>query len=260
MRRFLLIAVFLCGVLVAHAQDVPAAATPSTAAAPGTVQGSGAPTVVTPPPAPVQPVAFSHKKHIGESKLGCKDCHEPSRNGATVAMPQPAKCMLCHAAIATDKPDIKRIAEAAKNNEPIPWVRVYRVPSFVTFSHKTHTAAGAQCEDCHGPVAEREAITREKDLSMGGCIACHTQKSAPTGCDTCHQLNSVHLQRVPADASEIALVERLTQGGPVGAGASLHRFLAELWLPSRPDAIPARPASEAEPMPFLRRAARVPRR
>jgi hypothetical protein len=202
----------LYSVLAVRAQDAPpgAGATPSTAAAPGTIATDGAPTVANPPTAPNQPVAFSHKTHMTEAKMACNDCHEPSRNGATVAMPQPPKCMLCHAAIATDKPDIKRITDAAKNAEVMQWVRVYRVPSFVTFSHKTHTSAGAKCEDCHGPVADRSVITREKDISMGGCISCHTQKSASTGCDTCHQLNSVQLQ-APARKLDAALVARLSQ-------------------------------------------------
>ncbi len=162
--------------------------------------------------------------------MACDNCHEPARTGATLAMPQAQKCMLCHAAIATDKPDIKRLADAAQNNQILQWTRVYRVPSFVTFSHKTHTGAGAQCEDCHGPVAEREVISREKDLSMGGCISCHTQKSAPTGCDTCHQLNSVRLQ-VPGIPSESVLLARLTRPSPASKDMSIHRFFAELPLP-----------------------------
>ena len=210
MRRVLLVAALLCTALAARTQNAPSAATPSTTAAPGTVASSGAPTIANPPLAPAQPVAFSHRKHAGEIKMACNDCHEPSCNGMTLVMPQSAKCMQCHATIATDKPDIKRIADAAQNNQVLQWIRIYRVPSFVSFSHKTHTSAGAQCEDCHGPVAEREAITREKDLSIGGCISCHTQKSAPTGCDTCHQLNSVHLED-PAILSDAALVARLTR-------------------------------------------------
>jgi hypothetical protein len=207
--RFLLIAFLLCTAFAARAQDAPSATTPPTTPAPGTAPSSGAPTIVNPPPAPAQPIAFSHKRHVTDAKLACNYCHEPSRNGDTVVMPQPPKCMQCHAAVATDKPEIKRIAEAAQNNQLLQWVRIYRVPSFVTFSHKTHTSAGAQCEDCHGPVAEREAIAREKDLSMGGCISCHTQKNAPTGCDTCHQLNSVHFQG-PAIATDAAFIARVT--------------------------------------------------
>jgi hypothetical protein len=228
-KRLLPLVAFLFLLTAARAQDAPAAPTPSTAPAAGTVAGAGAPTIANPAPGPGQPVAFSHKKHVSEAKLGCNDCHEPSRNGATLAMPQPTKCMLCHAAIATDKPDIQRIADAAKNSQPMAWVRVYRVPSFVTFSHKTHTATGAQCQDCHGPVAEREVITLEKDLTMGGCISCHTQKSAPTGCDTCHQLNSVQLRQpaIDADARLVALLTR--SADPVTS--SFHRFLTPMVAP-----------------------------
>jgi hypothetical protein len=229
-RRFLLLAMMFCMAGAVRAQDAPAVATPPTTAAPGTQASTGAPTIANPAPAPGQPVAFSHKKHIAEAKMSCKDCHESSRNGSTLAMPQLAKCMLCHAAIATDKPDIKRIADAAQNNQVLQWVRVYQVPSFVTFSHKTHTGAGAQCEDCHGPVAQRDAIALEKDITMGGCISCHTQKVAPIGCDTCHQLNSVQLQTPPA-ALDAALVAPLTHTNSVSMDTSIHRFFAMLSLP-----------------------------
>ncbi len=138
--------------------------------------------------APAQPIAFDHKLHAQTAKMTCNDCHAPRGDGTTVAMPQAPKCMTCHASVAADKPDIQRVAAAAKNEDPIAWVRVYRVPSFVTFSHKTH--AGSACEECHGPVAERTAIALEKDTHMGTCIACHSAKQAPTGCDTCHAAQS----------------------------------------------------------------------
>lgn len=229
-RRLFLLAALFCFPFALHAQDAPTGATPSTAPAAGTVASSGAPTIANPAPAPAQPIAFSHKKHAGDGKLPCETCHEPARSGATLAMPQAQKCMLCHSAIATDKPEIKRLADAAQNNEVLQWVRLYRVPSFVTFSHKTHTSAGAQCADCHGPVAEREVMAKEKDLSMGGCISCHTQKSAPTGCDTCHQLNSVRLQ-MPGAPSESALLATLTRKSWHTQEASLHRFLTVLDVP-----------------------------
>ena len=154
-----------------HAQDADASATPA---------GK--------PAAPAQPIAFDHKLHAQTAKMTCNDCHAPRGDGTTVAMPQAPKCMTCHSSIAVDKPDIQRLAAAAKNEDPIAWVRVYRVPSFVTFSHKTH--AGSTCEECHGPVAERTSIALEKDTHMGTCIACHAAKQAPTGCDTCHAIQS----------------------------------------------------------------------
>jgi hypothetical protein len=179
-QKFLLMLAVLFGSTVAiHAQDAgaPAAPKPPTPA-------------TTTAAAPVQPIPFNHKLHIQTAKMTCNDCHEQRGNGTTLAMPQPPKCMQCHVGIATDKPDIKRLAEAAKNEDPIPWVRVYRVPSFVTFSHKTHLSAGNTCEECHGPVAERTAIALEKDTSMGTCIGCHQTKGAPATCDTCHAIMS----------------------------------------------------------------------
>lgn len=171
MQKFLLMLVVLLGfTVVGRAQSTSATSTPGSA--------------------PAQPIAFNHKQHMETAKMSCTDCHEPRGNGTTLAMPQPPKCMTCHTSIAADKPDIKRLADAAKNEDPIPWVRVYRVPSFVTFSHKTHTTAGATCEDCHGPVAERAAIALEKQTNMGTCIACHQAKGAPATCDTCHAIMS----------------------------------------------------------------------
>ena len=171
MKRFLLLLVLLAGgCAAARAQD---SAPPATAE-----------------PAPDQPIPFSHKKHIQVAKAACSDCHVPNRSGASLSMPQANTCMLCHSAIATDKPDIQRLAAIAKSGEPIAWARVYEVPSFVQFSHKVHTDNGKKCEECHGPVGERDVIAKETDISMGGCIACHTKNNAPTTCDTCHQLEA----------------------------------------------------------------------
>ncbi|HEU4636000.1 MAG TPA: cytochrome c3 family protein [Edaphobacter sp.] len=158
--------------------------------APAQTSGTGSSSAAPEPTAtaPAQPIPFNHKLHMQTAKMSCNDCHEPRGDGATVSLPQPPTCMKCHVSIATDKPEIKRLAEAAKNEDPILWVRVYHVPSFVTFSHKTH--AGNKCEECHGPVAERTAIAQEKDTNMGSCIACHQAKGAPTTCNTCHSLMS----------------------------------------------------------------------
>jgi hypothetical protein len=203
LKCLLMLVVFLGIAPALHAQD---SSTPKPVP-------SGVAAVATSAAAPAQPIPFNHQLHIQTAKMSCNDCHEPRGDGSTLAMPQPAKCMLCHAAIATDKPDIKRLADAAKNEETIPWVRVYRVPSFVTFSHKTHTASGNTCEECHGPVAERTAIVHEKDVSMGGCVACHQAKSAPVACDTCHAPMSKN-GRPPFDVDSTVLARlQLHSGG-----------------------------------------------
>src|SRR6185437_5466798 len=51
------------------------------------------------------------------------------------------------------------------------WIRIYELPSFVTFSHRTHLLHGATCQECHGPVAERTQLYKENDISMASCVA-----------------------------------------------------------------------------------------
>ena len=95
--------------------------------------------------------------------------------------------MTCHQAIKADSPHIQQLAAAAKEKKPIPWVPVYRLPAFVYFSHRVHTEAGAACETCHGPVRERDVITKEVVLDMRFCVACHTATKAHNECTTCHE-------------------------------------------------------------------------
>ncbi len=139
----------------------------------------------TPPPA--QPIPFSHKQHAGTLKLACKMCHQAAGSGERMTYPATSTCMQCHSAIGADKPDIQKLAAFAKDQKPVPWVPVYRIPSYVDFSHKTHLAAGAECENCHGPVATRDALSREGDISMGGCMNCHRQRKVSIDCTFCHE-------------------------------------------------------------------------
>jgi hypothetical protein len=139
-----------------------------------------------PLPPPQQPVPFDHKLHVG---LGaqCLDCHPIKAPGFAAGYPQAAKCMACHAAVKTDSPHIQKLAEAEKSQQPIEWVKVYRVPDYVWFSHQTHASdAKIACETCHGPVAERQVLFKEKPTSMVSCMDCHAQHEAPNDCDLCH--------------------------------------------------------------------------
>jgi hypothetical protein len=94
--------------------------------------------------------------------------------------------MECHSAVKKDSPAIQKLAAYAKNNREIDWKRIYQIPTYVIFSHKTHLDHGAKCQDCHGPVAERDRLFRETDISMGGCMGCHRAKNASIDCTTCH--------------------------------------------------------------------------
>jgi len=140
-----------------------------------------------PRPAPEQPLPFSHKTHAGTAKIPCRMCHPNPNPGERMTIAAPPVCMQCHSVVKTDSPAIQRLAAFAKNGRDIHWVRVYQIPSYVNFSHRTHVAAGNKCAECHGPVAERDALFREGDVSMGGCMNCHRAKKAGIDCTYCHE-------------------------------------------------------------------------
>jgi len=102
--------------------------------------------------------------------------------------PAEAKCMQCHVVIKADSPAIKKLSESYNAKKPIAWVRIYELPEYVYFSHKVHVQKGKiGCEDCHGPVAERDVLSKEKPTSMPACMDCHKQRGAPVNCHTCHE-------------------------------------------------------------------------
>jgi hypothetical protein len=137
------------------------------------------------PDGPEQPIPYSHKQHLALG-LTCKDCHTMPAPGDAMGFPASSKCMACHQTVKKDSPAIQKLAAFDREKQPIPWVRIYRVADFVTFSHQAHLKAGAQCENCHGPVAQRDRMFREVSLSMSTCVQCHREHNADQGCEYCH--------------------------------------------------------------------------
>jgi hypothetical protein len=135
-----------------------------------------------------QPIPYSHKTHLALG-LECDACHKNADPGEFMGFPAESVCMSCHQAIKTQSPHIQKLAAAAKTGEPIPWVRVYQIAGYVYFSHRVHTKAGTTCETCHGPVRERDVMTKEVEHNMASCMACHKEKDAPNGCGACHEEN-----------------------------------------------------------------------
>ena len=53
-----------------------------------------------------QPIAFPHRVHLAKG-LTCTDyCHESASKGPIAGLPSIKTCMICHDAIATDRPDV----------------------------------------------------------------------------------------------------------------------------------------------------------
>ena len=148
----------------------------------------------TPPPAdeklplppPAQPLAFSHKTHVAAG-LTCSGCHPIRDPGFQAGLPKESVCMGCHATVKPDSPHVRKLSEFARARTPAPWSRIYRVPDYVWFSHASHVKdAKLGCETCHGPVAEREVLFKEKPTNMFSCMSCHNRHKASNACDFCH--------------------------------------------------------------------------
>ncbi len=139
---------------------------------------------------PIQPINFSHRIHATENEIPCQYCHVHAARSTSAGVPSVEKCMGCHKAIATDRPEIVKLAGYWERQEPIPWVKVHDVPDFVYFPHKRHIQAGLDCQTaCHGPVATMDRVTRLASLKMPWCVDCHTEKQVEHGrdCWTCHK-------------------------------------------------------------------------
>lgn len=131
-----------------------------------------------------QPIPYSHKTHIALG-LQCSGCHTMPGRGEAATFPSEALCMGCHKSVKTDSPAIQKLAEYAEKKTAVPWVRIYKLPDYVWFSHKVHSKA-ANCEKCHGDPSVRDVMVKEKSIKMNACIKCHEETDASTGCNLCH--------------------------------------------------------------------------
>ena len=134
-----------------------------------------------------QPIDFSHKVHA-QVNMECADCHKTATKKFRAGLPEPKDCMLCHSAVATDHPEIRKLAQLYNGGVKIAWVRVYDAPDFVFFSHKKHLKAGEECSTCHGPVETRDVLAQEISVSMTACMNCHAERGAGNECFLCHDL------------------------------------------------------------------------
>ena len=149
---------------------------------------------------PIQPIHYSHRIHAGDNGIDCKYCHSSARESKHSGIPSLNVCMNCHVNIAEvaettataeyskafyDK-EIEKLYEAvgwdpatrtySKEPKPVKWVRIHNLPDHVYFNHAQHvSAAGIECQECHGTVEEMEIMSQHSPLTMGWCINCHRE-------------------------------------------------------------------------------------
>ena len=141
-------------------------------------------------PRPIsQPLPFSHRSHA-QLGLNCATCHTMEGRGGSAGFPPLSLCLSCHRGGEGPISAVGILLEGyERRGEPIPWVRVYKIPDFVFFSHKEHLASGATCATCHGAVALRDSLQQEVPTSMEHCMDCHQSQGASLDCHFCHELN-----------------------------------------------------------------------
>jgi len=122
---------------------------------------------------PVQPVPFSHAKHVGELGLDCRYCHSYVEKSGFANLPTAQTCMNCHNQIKTTSAQLAIVRKSYETGEPVPWVQIHEVPDFVYFNHSIHINRGISCVECHGRIDQMDVVAHAKPLSMGFCLDCH---------------------------------------------------------------------------------------
>lgn len=179
---------------------------------------------------PPQPIAFSHRLHAGELSIPCLYCHFGAEKSRHAGIPAASVCMNCHRYVTATRASVRAEEALAKKEgrkprrvisrelgkiynamgldlrtmrrdpnrqqTPIAWARIHKLPDFAYFDHRAHVNAKVTCQTCHGPVETMERVRQVETLTMGWCVNCHRGRTAtlvagkipnaPSDCSTCH--------------------------------------------------------------------------
>lgn len=127
---------------------------------------------------PNQPIKFSHAVHAGQNKTDCIYCHYSAKISKTAGIPSGNVCMNCHFMVRNGTrsgvTEIAKVVQHYDSTKAVEWIRIYKLPDFVFFSHEQHVSVGKiDCTTCHGEVKEMDRLYQFSNLSMGWCIDCH---------------------------------------------------------------------------------------
>ena len=134
-----------------------------------------------------QPIAFSHRVHAGDKRIGCVLCHPGVLEGRRAGVPSMDTCLLCHDRIITGHPEIRRLRERYDRGEPVEWREVYQLQEYVYFDHQAHVRRQVDCGACHGNVLEMDRVSEANRFTMGFCVQCHRDSSVSHDCLVCHR-------------------------------------------------------------------------
>lgn len=128
---------------------------------------------------PVQPIKFPHPVHVNTLKINCVFCHNAAFKSPDPGLPAVSTCMGCHTIVGGDRPEIQKLAAYAAKKQPVPWIRIHKVPEYVHFPHMRHVNAGVTCQSCHGQINNMPQVFQYASLNMGWCVSCHVNGYSP---------------------------------------------------------------------------------
>lgn len=122
---------------------------------------------------PRQPLPYSHKLHAGNLGMDCRYCHTSVDKASFASVPPTETCMNCHTRVKPQSPLLEKVRTSYISGNPIPWVKVHRLPDYVYFNHQAHVTVGVSCVSCHGRVDQMEEVRQVQPLTMAWCLDCH---------------------------------------------------------------------------------------
>lgn len=140
---------------------------------------------------PEQPIAFPHPVHVKVLGMNCLYCHYSANRSPDPGLPAMNVCMGCHEIlVGPNRPasvtgparvssEIAKLQQYWRDKVPVPWVRIHKVPDYVTFPHMRHVSAGVTCQTCHGDVQNMQRVFQYASLNMGWCVSCHVRGYTP---------------------------------------------------------------------------------
>ncbi len=120
-----------------------------------------------------QPVAFSHKHHVGDDGIDCRYCHTSVETSSFAGMPPTQTCMNCHSQIWSNSGALALVRQSYSSGQPISWNAVNTLPGYVYFDHSIHINKGIGCSSCHGQIDQMALTTKAASFQMSFCLNCH---------------------------------------------------------------------------------------
>lgn len=148
---------------------------------------------------PEQPIAYSHKLHAGDMRIDCQYCHVGVEKSRHAMVPAVATCVNCHTVARKDRPEIIKLAEYYREDIPLQWKRIHKLPDFAFFNHSVHVNKGIDCTACHGEITQMEKVGQMSSFTMAACLDCHRNahdrlpelkevvNAGPDYCAACHR-------------------------------------------------------------------------